>query len=735
MNPKEKKEKIVTTTCCSHCGGQCVLRVHVSDGRITRLETDAGEEPQLRACVRGRAYRQRVYDPERIKTPLKRVGARGEGRFTPISWDEALDSVADQIKRVRAEYGSQSILFLGGGGDTMELHRQTLIQDLLMRTGGCTKTWGVSSFEGALFASVATYGTLSSVGDTDDWMNSRLLVLWGFDPASTVQRTNTTWYLQQAKERGARIVAIDPRLTPTTATLADKWLPIIPGTDAAMLLAMAHVIIQENLQDQPFLDRYTHGYAAFREHILGADDGIPKTPAWASAITGVPSADIVELAREYATTKPAALVAGTGPGRTAFGEQYHRAAHALQAMTGNIGIHGGWAGAVCHPIPMFGGFNFQMGRVPSVNVNPVETGSPRRPDALPTIIGSDLASRIHFAEVADAIFQGRAGGFPADIKMVLVASNNPINQFPNSPRLARAFEQLEFVAVVEQVMTATARWADIILPTGTYMERNDIALGGAVPHFSIINQAIEPLYESTSMLQICNGLAARFGIIHYASHDELEWRRELAKDSLIPDFDAFVEKGIYRVPLPEPRVAFQQEINDPANHPFPTPSGKIEIYSQPLAAMNQPLLPPIPKYIEAWEGRADPLAARYPLQLLTTHFKLRAHSQYENIPWLRELTPQAVTLNPKDAAARGIKEGDTVYVFNERGTMMLPALVSERIMPGVVDIPQGAWFSPDAAGIDRRGCANTLTRDVGSPGGAACHNTALVEVSKAPPDA
>jgi len=566
-------------------------------------------------------------------------------------------------------------------------------------------------------------------------LNSKLLVLWGFDPATTVQRTNTTRYLQQAKERGARIIAIDPRLTPTAATLAHQWLPIIPGTDAAMLLAMAHVIVTEGLQDQRFLDRYVYGYEAFRDHVLGVDDGVPKTPQWAAAITGVPSADITQLAREYATTKPAALVAGIGPGRSAFGEQYHRAAHALQAMTGNIGTHGGWAGAVCHPMPMFGGFNFQMGRIPGVKENPVETDSARRPDALPTMAGSDLAARIHFAEVADAIFKGRAGGYPADIKMALVVTNNPINQYPNSGRLARAFEQLEFVAAVEQVMTATARWADIILPTGTYMERNDIAVGGAVPHFSIINQAIEPLHESKTLLQICTGLAARFDISHYASHTELEWRRELAKGSLIPDYDALVEQGTYRVPFPEPRVAFSEEIRDPENHPFQTPSGKIEIYSQPLAAMDQPLLPPIPKYIEAWEGRNDLLAARYPLQLLTTHFKLRAHSQYENIPWLRELTPQAVTLNPADAAARGIKEGDTVKVFNNRGTVMLPAIVSERIMPGVVDIPQGAWFSPDKDGIDRRGCANTLTNDVGSPGGAACHNTALVEVLRAPPDA
>jgi anaerobic dimethyl sulfoxide reductase subunit A len=173
------------------------------------------------------------------------------------------------------------------------------------------------------------------------------------------------------------------------------------------------------------------------------------------------------------------------------------------------------------------------------------------------------------------------------------------------------------------------------------------------------------------------------------------------------------------------------QIEDPEHHPFLTPSGKIEIYCQRLADMNHPEIPPIPKYIVHWEGRQDPLAQKYPLQMITSHFRRRTHTQFESLPWLQELQPQAVSMNPVDAKIRGIQDGDLVRLFNDRGEVIIPAKVTERIMPGVVDLPQGAWYRPDRDGVDRGGCANVLTRDRRSPGGAVCHNTGLVQVEKA----
>jgi anaerobic dimethyl sulfoxide reductase subunit A len=733
MPPKQKpkkKEKVVKTACSSHCGGRCLLEVHVRDGVITRIETDSGEEPQLRACLRCRAYRQRVYDPDRLQYPMKRTGRRGEGRFERISWDEALDTIVAELNRVRGTYDPSAVLLLGGGGDATQLHTARLLGGLLAMTGGYTDKWGIQSFEGGLFASLATYGTLSSHNAFDDLLNSRLIIMWGWNPVTTIHETNTSWYLLQAKESGTKIVSVDPRYTDSAAVLASQWIPLRPGTDTAVLIAMAHVMITEDLFDRAFLDAYTIGFEKFRSYVLGDEDCIPKTPAWAEAISGASAQVIKDLAREYATTKPSALVAGIGPGRSAYGEQYHRAAKTLAAMTGNIGIHGGWAGRSSVPQWQFGGYDFKLGRMPDGGGNPVERGVPPRKDGLPTLKGSESGARIHTAEIADAILEGRAGGYPADIKMALVMHTNPVNQYPNTNKMVQALKKLEFLVVVEQVMSATARFADIVLPCSTSLERNDIAVGGVRPFYGYVKKVIEPLYESRSPLEICQGLARRLGISLYEGKTDDDWLRELSEKSHIPDYDAFKEKVIYRIKSAEPNVAFKEQIEDPEHNPFPTPSGKIEIYSQELAAMNSPEIPPIPTYIEPWEGPRDPLASKYPLQLITTHFKRRAHTQFDRVPWLRELMPQAISINTRDAEVRGIRDGDTVKVFNERGEIRIQAKVTERIMPGVVDLPQGAWYDPDKQGIDRGGCANVLTRDKHSPGGAACHNTALVEVAK-----
>ncbi|MFH1651959.1 MAG: molybdopterin-dependent oxidoreductase [Chloroflexota bacterium] len=729
MKQDSRGEKVTLTACASHCGGACLLKVHTRDGIITRIETDDGGEPQLRACLRCRAYRQRVYDPGRLQYPMKRTGERGEGKFERISWDEALDTIVRELDRVRESYGPAAVFFLPGGGDHAHLHTPFQLMELLAMTGGLTAPWGIHSFEGGLFASMATYGTLSSGNSFDDLLNSRLIIMWGWDPAVTIHETNTTWYLVRAHEAGTRIISVDPRYTDSTAVLADRWIPIIPGTDGAMLVAMAHVMVRDDLHDKKFLDTYTVGFEQFRDYILGKNDGTPKTPQWAENITGVPAATIENLAREYATTRPAALIGGIAPGRTAYGEQYHRLTKTLAAMTGNIGVHGGWTGRSLVQRPQFGGFDFRLRGLPH-GKNPVETAAPPRRGAIATMMGSDNSARIHTATLADALLKGKAGGYPADVRMLFIMHTNPINQEPNTNKIAQAFQQMEFIAVAEQVMTATARYADILLPVGTYLERNDIVAQGAIPWYGYVRQVIPPLYESRSPLEICQGLAERLGVTVYHEKTEDGWLRALVKESRVPDYDKFKEEAACRLPFPE-RVAFRPQIEDPANHPFPTPSGKIEIYSRRIADMDNPDIPPIPEYREAWEGRHDPLAVKYPLQLITSHMRRRAHSQFEAMPWLREITGQALAMNPEDAAARGIGDGDDVRVFNDRGEMIIPVRVTGRIMPGVVDLPQGAWYRPDENGVDRGGCANVLTRDAHSPAGAYCYNTNLVQVAKA----
>ncbi len=728
------REEAITTTCSCHCGGRCVVKVHVQEGVIRRIEAADGE-PHLRPCVRGRAYRQRIYAPDRLRYPMRRSGARGEGKFTRISWDEALDTLAGELKRVKADYGPASILMLTGGGDSNALSNGRLVNALIFQMGGSTRVWGVQSNEAGGFAAQTTYGTTRARSTFDDLANSRFIILWGWNPANTVCG-NAAWHLAQAKEKGIKIVSIDPRYTDTTATLANQWIPIIPGTDTALLIAMAYVLIEENLQDQAFLDKYTTGFDRFKDYVEGRTDGEPKTPRWAEAITGVPAAAIAQLAREYGTQKPAALLCGIAPGRTAYGEQYHRAAITLAAMTGNVGIPGGSSAGMVWAITM-GGFTFLqlpgVGRGMGVGdaANPVDAGAPPRKYA-PLNYGLNASSaRVHFTQVADAILKGRAGGYPADYKMLYIVGTSYPNQYANINRAVQALQKLEFIAVHEQFMTPTAKFADILLPSDSLYERNDVTTGHVTPPFyGYTHKVVEPFYEAKSAFDITMALAPRLDVPEFCTKSAEEWLEEIIRKSAIPDGAAFKKQGYYKAPLAGPHVAFQEQIASPLEHPFPTPSGKIEIYSQHLADMGHPEIPPVPQYLETWESRNDPLAQKYPLQLITTHFLRRAHTQYDNVPWLRELQEQVVSLHPSDAASRHIKDGDPVRIFNDRGEMIIPARLTERIMPGVVDIPQGAWFAPDAQGIDRGGSANVLTRDKHSPGGALASNTCLVQVEK-----
>ena len=341
---------------------------------------------------------------------------------------------------------------------------------------------------------------------------------------------------------------------------------------------------------------------------------------------------------------------------------------------------------------------------------------------------------MNVSQIADALLKGKAGGYPADYKLLYLSHTSYPNQYLNLNKHVQALKSpaLEFVVMHEQFMTPGAKFADILLPVSTYFERNDVTQGVATGFYGYMNKAIEPLGESRSHFEICGALADRLGIPDYREKTEDEWLREYVEGCpYITDYEVFKKEGLHKLHHPRPFVTFSKEIESPDDNPFPTPSGKIEIYSQLLADMGNPEIPPVPKHIESWEGLSDPLASKYPLQLITSHSKRRAHSQFDNIPWLRELMPQAVLINPVDAGARGIGDGDMVLVFNDRGRVRIPACVTQRIMPGVVDVPQGAWYNPDGDGVDRGGCANVLTKDACSPGGGFCTNTALVQVERA----
>jgi anaerobic dimethyl sulfoxide reductase subunit A len=708
------------------------LRIHVKDNVIIRVEGDdtADPEEQLRACVRCRAYRQFVHHPDRLMYPMKRVGPKGKGEFERISWDEALDTVANQLKHVKETYGNPAIFLNAGGGYHGHLHNSAATAKMLSMFGGYTTEYGNISSEGSVWAVMTTYGSVMVGHSRDDFMNSKLVLFWGWDPARMISGTNTMHYLIRAKEAGVKMISVGPRYDDTTATLASRWIPIRPGTDAAMMVSMAYVMVKENLHDQAFLDKYTVGFEEFKDYLLGIEDGIEKTPGWAEAITGVAASTITELAREYATTKPACLMDCQGPARSARGEQYNRCAITLTAMTGNIGRQGGSAAGGLMGVPI--GHMFRSPGIPGMR-NPVEAGGPSIRGTLD--INLRLVRRVHKVKVSECLLQGKAGGFPADIKMMWSLNNNYVNQYGNSNKAARALKQLDFLVVSELFMTPTAKLADILFPVTSAAERNDLTRPWpSGPYFTCVNKAIEPLGECKSDWEIACEMAERLGIEDFNTMSEEEWLKAFVANNPqtkehIKDYDKFRREGVHRVELEEPIVAFKDQIEDPENHPFETPSGKIEIYSQRAADLNDPLCPPIPKYLTTWEDRNDPLTAKFPLQLLTPHAKTRVHSGLAKVPWLQEVETHRVWINPVDAKPRGIEDNDEVYVFNDRGKLAITAWVTERIVPGVVCIFEGAWYDPDEEGIDRGGCANTLTNDAYSGGGAAALNTVLVEVS------
>jgi len=719
-------EEVVTSTCGHNCGGRCVVNAHVKDGRIVRISTDPRkwtfEMPPLTACARGFGAADRVNHPDRLRYPMRRVGPRGSGAWERVSWDEALDEVAAQMLRIREVYGPAAILDCSRSGNTAVLHNRAAIQRLLHLFGGCTELWSNLSNEAEIFALRHTYGPAAdckfSGREPTDYVNSRLMILWGWSPADGTFGTNNPQYLRWARERGARIVSVDPRATRTSAQMSDQHIPIRPGTDAAMLIAMAQVVVSDGLHDQAFLDRLVLGFdeahlpegapqgSSYRSYLLGLSDGVAKTPEWAEPLTGVPAATIRRLARDFATIRPAALQCGFAPGRTAYGEQFHRAAFALCAITGNIGIPGGNSGC--------------SGGARSHGIK--RLGAPPNP----------ANSRVASTLLADLLARGRSGGYPADIKMVYSACGDLANQCPNVKKIAAGLEQLEFMVVHDHFLTPTARWADIVLPATTFWERSDIHTpwSGAGHYAIFMRQAIEPMYECRNDVDICADLAGRLGLEGYKRLDDVEWLREICAGTNIDDFDGFRQNGVARLPVPENPVAFADEVRDPANHPFSTPSGKIEIYSTSIAANPDPhglgRIPAIPTWIPPHP--ADP---RHPLELISPKSRARTHSIHDNQPALARVDRQDVWIHPDDAAARRIVDGQMVRVFNPRGATIVPARVTDRIARGVVSIKEGAWFTPGAAGADTRGCANVLTEDRASPCGAPTYNTCRVEIAPA----
>jgi anaerobic dimethyl sulfoxide reductase subunit A len=745
-------ERAIRVGCPSHnCGGRCLLKVYVLEGVITRIESDdrssdSLEDPQLRACIRGRAYRHRQYHRNRLKYPMKRTGKRGEGKFERISWDEALDKVAAELTRVKKAYGNSALLVPYGTGSYNQINGRQAAQRLLNLFGGSLSQYNSYSWACISTVTSTVYGTDTTGNQRQDWVNSKYILMWSWNPAEMRDGTNTEFFLRKARERGARIVCIDPRMTMSSVSLADEWIPIRPGTDVAMMSAMAYVMIKESLLDAEFVKNCCLGFdetqmppeakgaESYKDYILGIRDKVPKTPEWAESITGVPKDTIARIAREYATRKPGVLYQGYGMQRRAYGEQVVRAGCVLAALTGNVGIPGGWAGGMALQAKDGG----PLWNVFPTAPNPVKA-------SIPSFLWTEAVLR--GKEMGPELGVRGAQKLDSNIKLIYaVASNLLANQHANLNRTGRILQDeslVEFIVVQDNFLTASARFADILLPACTQFETWGVEDGWKYgDEVILMPKVVDPPPETKSDYRICSEIAERLGIgaaytERRSERDWVEWCLARFRESRFPKLPGLSEleksnAGIYTLPVTNPAVALADFRKDPAKYPLSTPSGKVEIFSQKLNAQNKPKeIPPIPKYIQEWESPFGPEARKYPLQAVGHHTLARVHSTMAGVDWLEEAFPQRLFINPIDAAARGIQNSDEVRVFNDRGEIRMVCRVTRRIMPGVVAIPQGAWWSPDEKGIDRGGSVNVLTSERWTPYafGNAQH-TIMVEVKK-----
>ncbi len=747
------RELSIRVGCPAHnCGGRCLLVATMKDGTLHRLEPDDREsdtiaDPQLRPCARGLAYRRRQYHPERLKFPMRRVGKRGEGKFERISWNTALDWFASELKRVKAKYGPSALYVPFGSLSSNQLSGRQTAKRLLNLMGGSLNFYNSYSWGCLNVATPTVYGTNITGNQRQDWVNSKFILMWGWNPAEIRDGTNSEFFIKKAREAGARVVCLDPRMSASAVALADEWIPIRPGTDAAMMTAMAYVMIEEDLIDRNFIDRYCVGFdrahmpegaekeESYQDYVLGLRDGVPKSPVWAEAITCVPHETIARIARQYATIKPGMLYQGYGMQRRAYGEQVVRAGCVLAAITANVGVSGGWAGGTGLQADDGG----SLYCVFPTGTNPVKA-------SIPCFLWTEA--------VLHGKGMGREHGIRGvekldnDIKLLwAVATNALINQHANINRTAEILRDerlVEFIALQDQFMTASGRFADLLLPVCTQFEMWGLEDGWKYGEdLLLMPPLLEPAYESRSDYQICRGVAQRLGLerTYTEGRDEkgwVAWALDQYRDLRFPNAPTLEQmendnKGVYSIPVTHPKIAFTDFRKDPEKHPLPTPSGKIEIFSTHLAELAAPReIPPIPKYIQEWESPFGPEAERYPLQAIGHHTMGRVHSIHDNVDWLREAFPQRIFINPIDAGARNLHNGDLARIFNDRGTIIIPCRITPRIMPGVVDVPQGAWWQPDENGVDRGGSVNTLTSERWTPHAfATAQHTIMVQVEKA----
>ena len=675
----------VLTACPRNCYSTCALRVTVEGGRLVRIEGDPNNRATAEGpCLKGLAYVERAHSPQRLTRPLRR---RAGGAFEPVTWDAALDAIADALVKAQAEHGPQSVLYYSASGTKGLLNACGLAFWRLF--GGCTTTYGDLCWPAGLEATRLTLGD-NTHNAPWDLANARLIVMWGKNAAET--NVHQMPFVHTALERGGTLVVVDPRRT-ETAERASLLIPLRPGTDGALALGAGHVLVRDGHVDRAFVDHYVHGYDAWARLVA------EWPPERAAAVCDVPVSSVERLGMLLGTAHPASIVPGFGMQRFTNSGQAMRAMLALLAVTGQIGRPGaGWVYA-----------NLQT-QVFSPVKDPLDFYPPERPDG-------GVRVSISTARLGRDMQATR----DPPLKVAWVERGNPIPQNPETNAVLAAFRALDFRVVVDEFLTDTAREADIVLPAKNFFEQTDVIGAYWHPYLQLRRKALEPPPDVRPETEIYRALGRRLGLDEAALAAALPGPSNEAIDAwldrrLAPlglTLEDFADGPVLSPEFAE--VAF-------ADHVFPTPSGKIEIES--AEAERRWGVARVPAFHEP-EERPDP-AGRFPLHLLTPNTKNRIHSQFGNLETIRRMAPAPfVAMHPRDARGRGLAEGDRARAFNDRGELTLPVRLDRGIRPGCVCVTNGWWLSEG-------GAVNVLSqgRETDMGHGAAFHDNA-VQVERA----
>ena len=714
--------RIIRTVCDPNCHAnpRCGIDATIVGDRIEKIEAGRFPSPEYdrRICAMGMARLEQQYHPDRLRYPLQRIGARGEGKWQRISWDRAFELLADRLRAIGEKHGNRSLAFFTGSGAAGVLTKGS-VQRFAAAIGGTAYRAGGVDY-GVPKGLEYTFGVPASTyfrpggHEFADSVNSKLIILWGGNPADT--RLVDFHFVLEAQRRGAKIVCIDPNRS-ATAQHADQWISPRPGTDTALALAVLNEIIANDLHNRDFLARYTNTpflvrcdngellrdesgaylvwdstrYGAYpcgeviapaltgRYRVTTTSGAVDCAPAFqrlaelcadysveqAAVITTVPAHIIRQLARDVATAKPASIRIGYGVDRWYYADYMARAAANLVIATGNIGIAGG-------------GISVHDGTYAApLNLTPFRAPGGREAATL-DIIG---------------LMKGIEHGDPYPVRSLWLSASNMFNQTSaNRSRVLREIlPKLEQLVVVDQFMTDTAALADIVLPACSIFEKSDLIAG---MFLQLQRQVVKPEGESKSDLDIMTGLAERMGFGQYFDRQPDEYLREMldSRDPLV--------KGITLERLQREAAVMLNRPAAPyvglADLSFRTPSGRIEIYKEELRKHGAEL----PHYREPIEASPDnPLHGKFPLTLLFSHSRHRIHSTFANLSKAKQREPEPlVEIHPNDAEKRGLAAGQMVRVYNERGFVELKCRLNADLRPGVVVISEGTWVRDFAKG-------------------------------------